>query len=697
MSFFCLTEGQADGGPLQLSLARALTASYGACSPYPRYFMHLLLVLERRYSPGLYGKTVGLTIGSLRGSLLQLVEVLDRNRARRTSYLSQGNRGLNLSGAKKFNKDDEGGEQTTPVDLVLQIRISLILTTKTMMPGTAYSSSQSQQEQESKQQHKMHEIPPTHLPSPPQRPREEWTSEMALGERSAFDDTLYRHGNGNDHEFVFGNDPTSHWHQQQQTRSSPIAIIRNSTDRSSQPEIGHGLDQTDDDEDDDSSVDVELDALKLKAKYGGDVVAASRHEPLAAKSLLKAPYLGAMSQSAPYLSHEIPQISLAEQHHFDPRTELLDSGTGVGEYGSLRESHQRGRFLDGPASYRDGRSGEIRPLNHGKRFSHSSVPASISIGERIQKARLQKEQLQKQQQQGGNGGVNGAMNKQGAATAASSLSAMMDGVSKTDAKVESSDASAGLGGTLLQGSKPPGVMMTAMVSSHDHRRDMVSDFQDDEEEEEDDGQGMMSTSLTGLELLRSSKLLVRAGGGDGQRGVGFFMGHSAQYSHASLMAPKSLVVNEPLSAVNGGVGVGGGDSDHQFQALSRTMSDPTPHLRQGSTITSPSVRQIQHVQPQPRPLLLPPQSSMTTSTPPSFGWSPFAYGPGGGTASTMTHMGSGHPDSIGFGLAASPAGSDHYVMPGTSPLTATTAVSTTTSFSLDHNPDTDGAFDMDME
>jgi hypothetical protein len=42
MSFFCLTGGQADGGPLQLSLARALTARYGACSPYPRYFIECL-------------------------------------------------------------------------------------------------------------------------------------------------------------------------------------------------------------------------------------------------------------------------------------------------------------------------------------------------------------------------------------------------------------------------------------------------------------------------------------------------------------------------------------------------------------------------------------------------------------------------------------------------------------------------------
>jgi hypothetical protein len=33
MSFFCKTEGQADGGPI--SLARALTASNGASSPYP--------------------------------------------------------------------------------------------------------------------------------------------------------------------------------------------------------------------------------------------------------------------------------------------------------------------------------------------------------------------------------------------------------------------------------------------------------------------------------------------------------------------------------------------------------------------------------------------------------------------------------------------------------------------------------------
>jgi hypothetical protein len=45
MSFFCLTEGQADGGPI--SLARALTASYGACSPYPRYIIFGVYVRQK--------------------------------------------------------------------------------------------------------------------------------------------------------------------------------------------------------------------------------------------------------------------------------------------------------------------------------------------------------------------------------------------------------------------------------------------------------------------------------------------------------------------------------------------------------------------------------------------------------------------------------------------------------------------------
>jgi hypothetical protein len=48
-SFFCLTEGQADCGPI--SLARALTASYGACSPYPRYIIPVNLHFCHLVSP----------------------------------------------------------------------------------------------------------------------------------------------------------------------------------------------------------------------------------------------------------------------------------------------------------------------------------------------------------------------------------------------------------------------------------------------------------------------------------------------------------------------------------------------------------------------------------------------------------------------------------------------------------------------
>jgi hypothetical protein len=64
-------------------------------------------------------------------------------------------------------------------------------------------------------------------------------------------------------------------------------------------------------------------------------------------------------------------------------------------YGSLRESNQRGMFLDGPSSYRDSRTGDIRRLEQRVRFQPPSEATqkdgALSIRDRIRQSREQQQ------------------------------------------------------------------------------------------------------------------------------------------------------------------------------------------------------------------------------------------------------------------------------------------------------------------
>jgi hypothetical protein len=64
---------------------------------------------------------------------------------------------------------------------------------------------------------------------------------------------------------------------------------------------------------------------------------------------------------------------------------LLQSETPV--YGSLRDSHLEGKFLDGPASYRDRSSGHLHPLRHNQQIrlddSATSYHAPSSLASRL--------------------------------------------------------------------------------------------------------------------------------------------------------------------------------------------------------------------------------------------------------------------------------------------------------------------------
>lgn len=141
-------------------------------------------------------------------------------------------------------------------------------------------------------------------------------------------------------------------------KSSPIAIARNGD--------AEGL--SDDDSDSSSTIDVELDDLRLEALQVGSLPTRSpthhpswtkrqtwkQHKSLA-RSLPMAPRLHA--REGPEIRvHEqnIPPMALTEACADEDPTQEAPTC-----YGSLRESHMAGKFLDGPMSYREKGTGQI--------------------------------------------------------------------------------------------------------------------------------------------------------------------------------------------------------------------------------------------------------------------------------------------------------------------------------------------------
>eukprot|EP00980_Cylindrotheca_fusiformis_P018506 scaffold6124_cov122-Cylindrotheca_fusiformis.AAC.25 len=240
------------------------------------------------------------------------------------------------------------------------------------------------------------------------------------------------------HDYTYGSSwhpQSQHMRQHSQNRSHPIAIVRGG-DLKEKPE---------DSDDDESIIDVELDAIKLKKKYGVEIL-------IDENQALKAPYLGSLSRSEGFLM-SLPPMALSD-HYGNAPPETIS-------YGSLRDSHQKGRFLDGPSSYREPRSGRIMRLDH--RLRYQAVAPSQSIGDRILQAQQQKEKRKETKKN----------EKIGAKT--SSLAAMMNEVSHKQEKPE-------LGSEKSLGSSIPTVDATI----------------------EDDSPAMMSTSLTAFEIMKSS-------------------------------------------------------------------------------------------------------------------------------------------------------------------------------------------------
>jgi len=246
-------------------------------------------------------------------------------------------------------------------------------------------------------------------------------------------------------------------------RSSPIAIIQSNATKE---------DEFDHSDSDESIIDVELDALKIRQKQEQQYASkpAQSSIPQKPEKELKAPYLGSMSKSENNLL-SLPPIALSEPYLEDPPSEIMN-------YGSLRDSHQKGRFVDGPMSYREPGSGRI--MQYDRLQKYQSVPPAQSIGERLQESRKLKEiRQQKQEQQQHKNGENSTNYN----VVSSSLSEMMNDASQQISKINNQ-------------------MTAGFVDQSQLNMDTLVPTFGFYDTDQDDPQ-MLSTSLTAFEILQT--------------------------------------------------------------------------------------------------------------------------------------------------------------------------------------------------
>lgn len=386
----------------------------------------------------------------------------------------------------------------------------------------------------------------------------------------------------------------SHFHQQQHphqmanvndaaasalssvNRSSPIAIKRAPTHSG---DIMAGSSDGDDDSEynvDDRVIDVEGDALKLRHKYGNNVVQSFCQEPQhlqesrdRARAFLNAPYLGSLVRSTNQLL-SLPPMSLAGD-----TAAMEDPPESLGVYGSLRDSHKRGQFLDGPSSYREPTSGRIHQLDHRVRY-HGRTPPEISIGERMQQTRRLKEIKQKELAARGGGDIVSLLAEvasatsgevtRGPETTTSSLSALMDEASQKISKLT------------MDTSEPREQAIPLQLGVEDGHGLL------------DPPRMMLSTSLTAFEVLKSSNTRQKSTKVHSLRGqqtrfsssMTFHGGFDSQAANGQLaMASQTSKLstaattrdNNILNNMEQNVREG-------FQSLSRSLSDPTHRIQQ---------------------------------------------------------------------------------------------------------------------
>jgi hypothetical protein len=433
-------------------------------------------------------------------------------------------------------------------------------------------------------------------------------------------------------------------------RSIPIAIQRRSPSNRKK-EIGdHHLSRSrtsiyDDDDDNDSDIDVEGDAIKLRRKYGNKIVQTYQQESsilpsstsaagttatrfrnhnrslsTSSASILNAPYFGSLSRSTNQIL-SLPPMSLGGGDNNNDNIMYDDDGQVVVEppesiisYGSLRDSHERGRFLDGPSSYREPMSGKIRQLDHRLRYHGSrqqpAGSADLNIGERLRerlqqsrklKELRQKEEDMKKKKSSNNNNKNkegglyidnnnnndegndnnddddttnnniGESQDQQKMAATSSLSAMMNGVSQSVSPPEGYNSS--LGSEILM------PIETEELLPSPRRM-------------------MLSTSLTAFELLKTSnkdniisdydKRLASAGGQHGQPTsllsslAPLVTTDSNKNNNTGLSNLMSLNTNTTTTTTTTTTTEirkpHNTNNNDGFQLLARSMSDPSPRF-----------------------------------------------------------------------------------------------------------------------
>lgn len=313
------------------------------------------------------------------------------------------------------------------------------------------------------------------------------------------------------------------------SRSNPIAIARNGED---------------DEDTSDNPSDTEMDGisssnLELEALDGDDDAmqqeAGSSYKRSAVISLqshlLRAPRLGSIplhDDNDEWINQQYPSMLPPAMQTADQPLSSAWRGTENASYGSLRESHTRGRFMDGPSSYRERGTGEIRQYERKVRFHENTIIATsmptISIGERIMQSRRVQQQQQQQQ------------SHSHASVSTSSLSALL--AHSTKAEDQPTNA-------------------TVPENLTDELRPKSASFYD-EEISNQLPDNMLSTSLTGLEVLQA---------GLGSKMTTSFMSPSPPERHHPVEIHS--MNNEELPR----------NADGLNALLSRSFSDPLPFQR----------------------------------------------------------------------------------------------------------------------
>jgi len=266
--------------------------------------------------------------------------------------------------------------------------------------------------------------------------------------------------------------------------------------------------------------------------------------------------------------------------------QVIEPPESIVSYGSLRDSHERGRFLDGPSSYREP-TGKIRQLDHRLRY-HGRQPEK-NISECMQQSRKLKELRRKEENkkkdnkkkegsknnnEGNNDGTDNKGEKDERKVATSSLSAMMNEASQTQSLHIPIAGENGRSDSIPPEFYPSlglEIMMPvekgdipSIQNGHDERHQISNN---------PSPRMMLSTSLTAFELLKTSNMDDTIRTDDKQR-------HPATLSSISPLVIKSKnnTASSSKQLNSEATEVPQKYSSSAFQPLARSMSDPTPRF-----------------------------------------------------------------------------------------------------------------------